>query len=396
MHMDLVVDAHFPGGNILVDQIDGDVISLRQDLRDTNGDWFYWALRIRGAAGRRLTFRFTAGDVIGTRGPAVSLDRGTTWQWLGDACVVRRPPGDISFTYDVPADAQVVLLAFCPTYTHRHLDDFLARHAPASPLQRRVLCRSRTGREVDLFTLDGQAAQVGVLITGRHHACEAMASYCMEGFLDAALADDEVGKWMRHKVNLAVVPFMDADGVEAGDQGKNRRPYDHNRDYGGETGDSIYPETKALRQWAPAWLSRNAMNIAFDMHCPWIRGGMNERAYFVGLPNALVWQRVTAFSRVLEQCGTGPIRYRERDNLPFGQDWNTLDGNAIGGRTCARWASELPNVRFATTLEVPYANAGEVDVTPAAAHTLGRDLAAAVQRYVTSLAKHVSFPVAID
>ena len=43
----------------------------------------------------------------------------------------------------------------------------------------------------------------------------------------------------------ALVPFVDKDGVEEGDQGKNRAPRDHNRDYAGA---SMYPETGALRE----------------------------------------------------------------------------------------------------------------------------------------------------
>ena len=53
------VDAGFPGGNVIVDKIDGDAVSLHQDLRDTAGDWFYWQFRVRGAEGRTLTFQFT-------------------------------------------------------------------------------------------------------------------------------------------------------------------------------------------------------------------------------------------------------------------------------------------------------------------------------------------------
>jgi len=33
----LAVDADFPGGNIIVEGLDGDTIFLRQDLRDTEG-----------------------------------------------------------------------------------------------------------------------------------------------------------------------------------------------------------------------------------------------------------------------------------------------------------------------------------------------------------------------
>ena len=52
---DFEIDAAFPGGNITVDRVEGEAVFLRQDLRDTLGDWFYWAFRVRGAAGRTAT-----------------------------------------------------------------------------------------------------------------------------------------------------------------------------------------------------------------------------------------------------------------------------------------------------------------------------------------------------
>lgn len=78
------IDADFPGGNIVVVDINGDSIQLQQDLRDTEGQWFYWSFRIKGAANRKLNFEFTNGTVIGSRGPAVSTDGGLSWKWIGD------------------------------------------------------------------------------------------------------------------------------------------------------------------------------------------------------------------------------------------------------------------------------------------------------------------------
>jgi hypothetical protein len=75
----IVVDCDFPGGNIIVEGVEGDTIALRQDIRDTQGNWFYWYFRVRGAAGRTLTFKFTRGNVVGVRGPAVSTDGGRNW-----------------------------------------------------------------------------------------------------------------------------------------------------------------------------------------------------------------------------------------------------------------------------------------------------------------------------
>ena len=70
---EIEIDADYPGGNIVIERIDGDVIDLRQDRRDTKRWWFYWNFRVGGAAGRALKFRFTDGDVIGTREKGVKL-----------------------------------------------------------------------------------------------------------------------------------------------------------------------------------------------------------------------------------------------------------------------------------------------------------------------------------
>ena len=77
------IDAGYPGGNIVFERMEGNEVYLRQDLRDTPQWWFYWNFRARGAAGQTLNFNFTNGDVIGLQGPAISLDDGSTWSWLG-------------------------------------------------------------------------------------------------------------------------------------------------------------------------------------------------------------------------------------------------------------------------------------------------------------------------
>src|SRR4051812_6266126 len=83
----LQVDADFPGGNIVVDDVKGDDVFLHQHLRDTAGDWFNWYFRVRGGRGRSLTFHFTKSNPIGVRGPAVSTDGGKSWKWLGAEAV---------------------------------------------------------------------------------------------------------------------------------------------------------------------------------------------------------------------------------------------------------------------------------------------------------------------
>jgi len=370
----LRLDAALPGGNVILDRVEGDCVYVRQDLRDTEGWWFYWHFRVCGAAGRALRFHFTNGDVLGTRGPAVSVDAGRTWTWLG-----RGPePG---FAYTFAPDADEVRFSFAVPYLETDLHAFLGRHRGHPALRLDTLCRTAKGRAVERLhvgRLDGRCRQ-RVVLTARHHACESMADYALEGVLEAILSDTEDGRWYRENVELLAVPFVDKDGVEDGDQGKNRRPHDHNRDY---LDPSVHASVAALRGFIPEW-SAGRVRVALDLHCPWIRGEYNEFVYFTGQDNARQWQRLCAFSALLERTRSGPLPYAAGNNLPFGKAWNTA-ANYTGGRSFDRWAMELPGMDLAATIEIPYANVGEHTVTPDAVRAFGRDLARALRRFLAA------------
>lgn len=365
------VDAAFPGGNIVVDKIDGDTVYLRQDLRDTEGPWFYWYFRVRGAEGRTLRFQFTQGNVIGVRGPAVSHDGGRTWSWLG-AEQVREGSfrcacsgGEVRFCFAIP-------------YLESNLQAFLQQHAGDPALRVQALCRTKKGRQVELLRLGKIRGDPDhrLLLTARHHACESLASYVLEGVLEAVLAKTDDGKWLREHVELMAVPFMDKDGVEEGDQGKNRRPHDHNRDYV----QKIYASVRALTERVPAW-SGGKLRAAIDLHCPHIRGAHNEVIYFVGGPDAGNWARVGRFAGILQAVQQGPLAYRVSDNLPFGKSWNVGTQDATL-QSFSKWAETLPGVDVATTIEFPYANAAGGEVNADSARAFGRDLARALRRYL--------------
>ncbi len=371
------VDSAFPGGNIIVDEIINDRIFVRQDLRDTGGDWFYWYFRVRGAASRIITVTFTGSNVIGVRGPAVSIDGAQSWQWLGAQAV-----DDQSFTYTVPESTEEVRFCFAMPYMQSNLDAFLARHADNPNLQQEELCVTRAGRSNELLylgRLDGQCDH-RVLLTCRHHCCEMMASYALEGIMDTVLSDDSLGAWFREHVELAVVPFTDKDGVENGDQGKNRRPHDHNRDYNEE---SLYPSVRAIRSLVSTW-SGGRLRVALDMHCPHIRGAHNQSIYFPGSADQDNWRRVCRFSEILQQDQSGPLVFDSRNNLPFGQAWNTA-ANYRSGKSFGRWASEIPGISFGGGIEIPYADVDGEAVTAHSARALGRDLARALRRYLEEL-----------
>jgi hypothetical protein len=368
------IDADFAGGNIIVERIDGDRVELRPDLRDTEGGWFYWCFRVRGAAGRTISFRFTEQSPIGTRGPGISFDAGKTWRWLG-----REEGDDSHFTFAFPADADDVRFGLGMTYTQTHLDAFLHQLGPSDSLRREVLCHSRKDRPVERLRMrraGNDTLPHHLLITARHHCCEMMCSYAVEGIIATALSADDPGRWFRDNVDLVVIPFVDKDGVEDGDQGKNRRPHDHNRDYDGQ----VYPETVAIRQYVPGWLG-DASLVMLDLHCPWIRGRMNEMVYQVGRPDPTRWERQQAFGKVLTSVRRGSIAYHSRNDLPFGQAWNN-GSNYNQGTSSTAWGALLPGVDLVTTFELPYATAEGTEVNQTSAKAFGVDLAHALKAYL--------------
>jgi hypothetical protein len=366
------VSTDFPGGNGIVESVSGDTIHLRPDLRDTEGDWFYWSVRVRHAAGRTLRLVFTQQKPLADRGPALSVDGGRSWRWVGrqdgqyDQCTVTLPP-----------DADDVILSMGMNYTRATWDRFIDSMPAEASIEQGVLTTTRKGRPVPMLRLgrlDGNASY-RVLLTARNHACEMMASYVMEGLLAAAVGDDDLGRWFQSEVELLALPMMDTDGVEDGDQGKNRKPRDHNRDYDAP---HAHVETAALVERAKRFFDgRPAAFI--DMHCPWVHGQDEEYVFQVGRQEPKAWAAQQRFGAILERVTTGPIPYKAADDLPFGKRWNT-NTNVTKGISASRWASMQPGVGFATSLEIPYATASGTEVNATTARALGRDLAMALKQ----------------
>ena len=398
----LQIDGNFPGGNIVVDAIEGDAVFLHQDLRDTKGDWFYWCFRVRGATGRTLTFHFTKGDVIAAMGPACSTDGGKTWKWLGREIVKAatqpgrpvpdsrdakdaKPAQGPSFAYRFPADAEEVRFCLAIPYLEPNLKEFLAGYRKRPELKVATLCKTKKGRDAEVLYLgrpDGKG-DYRIAFTCRHHACEMMAGYVLEGIMESVLSDDENGKWFRGHVAILAVPFMDKDGVEEGDQGKNRHPHDHNRDY---AGDSIYPTVAAVKKLIPEW-SGGKLDVAIDLHCP-SRG--DNFIHFVGGPNQESWQRVERLCEILHRVQKGPLTYAAKDNVPFGKGWNKSTGDLM---SFSRWAGGLPGIFISTTIETPYASVKGKPVTVESARAFGHDVAAALRQFLeTELPRQKNAP----
>ena len=377
------VDADIPAGNAIVTAVEGDRVSLRQDLRGTKDSWFYWAFRVKGAAGKTVRFVFTdkhGGGPVGVRGPVVSKDGGKTFAYPLDG--KSKPDG---FTYTFGPDENETLFYECHPYVRADWDAFVARHAADAAKGRmsvETLCRSRAGAEVPRVRAGalGGGPRHRFLFTARHHCSETMASWALEGVVDAFLADDELGEWLRANVELMAVPFVDYDGAQAGDQGKYRLPHDHNRDYSA----FIYPETKALAEWVEGHAG-GRLDAFVDLHCPWIRGDYNEFVYATRKDPKIVpaTVREDRFSEILEKVQSGALAYRAAHDLPFGQRWNK-GINYDQGWSSVIWACRnVKGLKVCRAMEIPFANASGVVVTPERCRAFGRDLACALRALLT-------------
>ena len=289
----LTVTTDFCGGNAVIHSVTEDTIVFEPDIRDTEGTWFYWAFCVRGAQGKTVRFTQPNSRWVGYFGAAVSHDL-YHWVWSNTA-----ENNYADFTYHFGEDEDCVYFAhnmlYHPSRFHR-------------------LCE-RLGVSVNIPVMDRMgtpipAAVLGdgannILLPARHHCCEATGDYIMEGIMEEFAVNLISG------CRITAIPFVDADGVVHGDQGKNRRPHDHNRDYA----DDLYPGVCYVKEL----VGKGDVVCAFDLHSPWHFGGSNDKLFIVHNSNAHLTDEFIRFGQILEEeMAKDPIamRYETKNECP--------------------------------------------------------------------------------
>lgn len=344
----VTIRSDFPGGNIVVISNDGEAIEMKPDLRGGR-DWFYWYFEAVAKEPGEMIFSFpekTAGfknGAVGFQGPAISKDDGTTWTWMGNETAVIRGR---SFSYKFSEPGQKVRFSSSIPYVQQDFEKFVATHSGNSHFATSVLTESAHGRNVELVQIGTPGPdKKAVLFTGRHHAGESIASYLLEGVMESAVSDNPVGKEFRRDYVLYVVPFVDKDGVEEGDQGKGRRPHDHNRDYGPE---AAFPEVKAIMNLA------NEKNIraSLDFHCPTLVMDIHQLMYFAGTSD------VPSHNLATVKQFAANIKAELPDGAPSGPlVWLKPDSATKRTMNSGHFAHR-PGILMAATLETPFAPRG--------------------------------------
>jgi len=344
------IHSDFIGGNITVVKQNGSDIYLENQIRDSGEDWFYWAFCVESAEGEKINFHMKQTNRLGYWGPAVSHDL-KSWHWLDDV------DGE-SFTYKFGESENKVYFAHSMLY---HPDRFFA-FAEKLSLPITELCKSRKERSVPSVTLgDGSKS---IILTARHHACESTGSYVLEGVLKE-LTENPI-----NDTKILCVPFVDLDGVIDGDQGKLRKPHDHNRDYVENA--SVYPETAAIKAYAYKY----GCNYGFDFHSPWHKSGENDNVYIVRNSVEKI-DRIEHFSKILEdEITPASMKYFSGNDHPPMTGWNQPSPN-FGFTMMHRRECDI-----AFSLETAYFGTEDNKISEARMLELGRCYAKAIKRYI--------------
>lgn len=373
-----VIDTEFPGGNVIIEKIVGDTVFFRPDLRDTSQEWFYWCFSINNTSGKKWFFKATKPNVLTNLGAAFSTDGGFEWSWIDR----ENHLGPDLFSFEFSGSARPIMFSMGMAYTQKNFDRFMWKYRDSDYIRKSVLSITRAGRAVEQLLISNFDAQpkVKVLFTARAHAGEMMSNYIIEGMVDALLSGSKAMEDLLENVEVMIVPFLDKDGVEQGDQGKYRIPRDHNRDYSGE---SIYTSTRAIREEIPEWINGWPW-IGIDLHNPWIKGENNEWVYFVGNEEERISEAQVEFVNTLIRSQTGPLKMnKDTGFLAYGTAWNK-GSNYEQGASFSKWASGFieDSLLMTTTLEFPFAiNNGQV-VTQERARLFGKDLIVAISAYL--------------
>ena len=348
----------FGGANIRINDISENVVHLEQEIRDTGEWWFWWNFKVSVDRVETIRFCFDNGAVVHPKGPCVRYD-GEEFYYAADS---RVNASEFLFTFD---KAGVWQFSFAIPY---QTDDWhrFVNSRPYS-LTTKIAGISEHGRPIELVDANAQNEQI-IVVACRHHACESVAAFSMEGLLDYLMTSPFMQKY-----RIIVMPFVDIDGVEQGDQGKSRLPHDHNRDY---IDDSIYRSVKILKEIADT----GRVVCLFDLHCPAAWGGSHDHLSLIGLPAPYdsaqrVFSDILQRTTELEGC---PIVYKSENDILFGQSWNKDEQS----KNCSTYFAKR-GALLSFTFEHPFIGDMSKPYSPDDLRAFGKCFGKAVQTFLS-------------
>jgi murein tripeptide amidase MpaA len=257
----IAIDAQFDSGNIDVLSIKGATarLAIPYDAGNEFKQWFHF--RVAGAAGRALTLTIEGlKDSAYPQGwpgyrACVSEDRD---EWRRTDTSYDKDKGELTVRYTPASD--LAWFAYFAPYSYERHQDLVAAVATSEGVTYRCLGHSLDGRPIDCLELGEGKAQVWLY--ARQHPGESMAEWWMEGALEC-LTDpaDPVGRTLRAKCRLHVVPNANPDGSVRGHLRTNAAGVNLNREWH-EPSLERSPEVLAIRNA----MDETGVDFAMDVH----------------------------------------------------------------------------------------------------------------------------------
>lgn len=372
---DIQISSAFDSGNIEVVQVSGAkaVLNIR---RDHDSDFFQWFhFRVTGGKGRELQLRLSglaeAAYPLGWPGyrAAVSEDR-QYWGRAETSWDERLDGGTLTIRH-TPESDMCWFAYFAPYSMERH-HDLVAAAAASEGVDYRCLGTSLDGQPIDCLEMGEGPTQVWLY--ARQHPGESMAEWWMEGALEA-LTDpaDPVGRVLRSKCRLHVVPNANPDGSRRGHLRTNAAGVNLNREWAEPTPERS-PEVIALL----AAMDESGVDFSMDVHGDEAIAAV-FLAGFEGIPS------------IQDEQLAGYHRYREilTRRTPDFQMKRGYPVTAPGRANLAMSTNQLAH-RFgavAMTLEMPFKDNDDLPDpaqgwSPERSRLLGRDCLAALVEWL--------------
>lgn len=260
---DIQIDAAFDSGNIEVLSVDGAgaKLALRKDNQSDFRQWFHF--RVSGASGRELVLRITGlGESAYPAGwpgydACVSEDR-EYWARAASCYDKSEDSGTLTIRY-TPASDIAWFAYFAPYSMERH-HDLVAESAASEGVTYRRLGTTLDGQPLDCLEMG--EGDTKVWLYARQHPGESMAEWWMEGALEV-LTDpaDPIGRALRQRCALHVVPNCNPDGSQRGHLRTNACGANLNREWAEPTPEQS-PEVLAIRNA----MDESGVDFAMDVH----------------------------------------------------------------------------------------------------------------------------------
>ena len=375
MSTDIEISAAFDSGNIVVQSIAGASAELTI-RRDRDSDFFQWFhFRVSGGRGRQLELRLTglgaSGYPMGWPGyrACVSEDR-EYWTRAETAWDADAAAGTLTIRH-IPASDICWFAYFAPYSMERH-HDLVAAAAAGAGVDYRCLGHSLDGQPIDCLEMGEGSVQVWLY--ARQHPGESMAEWWMEGALDA-LTDpaDPVGRTLRQRCRLHVVPNANPDGSRRGHLRTNAIGVNLNREWDNPTPERS-PEVVALR----GAMDASGVDFSMDVHGDEAIAAV-FLAGFEGIPS-LKDRQLAGYHRYREILTRRTPDFQMKRGYPV-----TAPGKANLSMSTAQLAERFGAV--AMTLEMPFKDNDDLPCpdqgwSPERSRLLGRECLAALAEWL--------------